>query len=202
MRVLPYAPRFRKLGATNNGKWHNAKNEGGYNNSPESEHYTIPVDLYYDEGVPIISVQTYNPVQLKAVVMAQLIKAAGMSINIITHAKQWEGFFVDSFSATPTATEIANSNFLFKYDTSVATNAEGSVVDAFIAANSNLTDGVPRNWCVYYSYGRKTSIYFNYTDRLMKRQYQTNASEAAASNLATGYINPFTGQEAKKLMLQ
>lgn len=196
MRVLPYAPRFRKLGATNNGKWHNAKNEGGYNNSPESEHYTIPVDLYYDEGVPITSVQTYsNPVQLKAVVMAQLIKAAGMSINIITHAKQWEGFFVDSFSATPTATEIANS--LFKYDTSVATNAEGSVVDAFIAANSNLTDGVPEIGAFIIPMEERQAFISTTLDRLMKRQYQTNASEAAASILATGYINPFTGQEAK-----
>lgn len=43
MRVLPYAPRFRQLGATNNGSYHNQKNEGGFNNAPQSTKYTIPV---------------------------------------------------------------------------------------------------------------------------------------------------------------
>ena len=94
MRVLPYAPRFRQLGAVNNGAFHNKRNEGGYNNAPQSTKFTIPVDLIYDEGVPIVSPQIYsNPVNLKAVVLAQLVKTAGMSINIITYAKQIEGFF-------------------------------------------------------------------------------------------------------------
>ena len=50
MRVLPYMPRFRKIGSSNNGKWHNQNNEGGYNNAPQSRHFTIHVDLFYDEG--------------------------------------------------------------------------------------------------------------------------------------------------------
>lgn len=93
MRVLPYAPRFRQIGGANNGAYHNAANNG-YANAPQSQHYTIPVDLFYDEGVPITSSQIYaNPVALKAVVLAQLVKTAGMAINIITYAKQIEGFF-------------------------------------------------------------------------------------------------------------
>ena len=94
MRVLPYAPRFRQLGATNNGSFHNQNNEGGFRNAPQSQHHTIPVDLIYDEGVAITSPQIYsNPVALKQVVLAQLVKTAGMSINIITFAKQIEGYF-------------------------------------------------------------------------------------------------------------
>ena len=93
MRVLPYAPRFRKLGATANGAYHNTLNNG-YANAPQSQSYTIPVDLIYDEGVPITDVQYYsNPVDLKRVVLAQLVKTAGMAINIITYAKQIEAFF-------------------------------------------------------------------------------------------------------------
>src|SRR5574344_1330171 len=57
MRVLPYAPRFRQLGSLNNGAYHNAKNVGGYGNAPQSVHYTIPVDLIYDEGVAITQSQ-------------------------------------------------------------------------------------------------------------------------------------------------
>ena len=75
MSVLPYAPRFRKLGATNNGAFHNKKNEGGYGNAPQSTHYTIPVDLIYDEGVAIGSAQDYsNPANLQSIILAQLVK--------------------------------------------------------------------------------------------------------------------------------
>ena len=67
MRVLPYAPRFRKLGSLNNGAYHNSKNVGGYNNAPQSQHYTIPVDLIYDEGVAITSPQIFsNPINLNS----------------------------------------------------------------------------------------------------------------------------------------
>ena len=85
MRVLPYAPRFRHLGAANNGSFHNQKNEGGFNNAPQSNHYTIPVDLIYDEGVPITSAQEYaNPDALQAIVMKQIVDVAALSINVAT----------------------------------------------------------------------------------------------------------------------
>ena len=81
MRVLPYAPRFRQLGALNNGAYHNKKNEGGYGNAPQSTHYTIPVDLIYDEGVSITQAQIYsNPVALKQVVLAQLVNALAVVV--------------------------------------------------------------------------------------------------------------------------
>lgn len=195
MRVLPYAPRFRKLGASN-GKWHNANNVGGINNAPESEKYTIPVDMWYDEGIQISSPQIYsNPIELKAIVTAQLIKAAGMSVNVITHAKQWEGFFRDSFSDVPTAEELTEA--IFAYNSATASNLEGSAVDAFIEANSVLSDGVPEIGAFTIPMDKRQAFISNNFDRVMKRQYQTNASEAAAQILATGYINPFTGEEAR-----
>ena len=110
MRVLPYAPRFRQLGSRNNGSWHNKKNQGGVNNAAQSVHYTIPVDLIYDEGVPITHSQDYsNPMNLKRIIMAQLVKTAGLTINVVTFAKQIEGFFRDSFKdpEAPTAEELA-----------------------------------------------------------------------------------------------
>ena len=68
------------------------KNVGGYGNAPQSTHYTIPVDLIYDEGVAITQTQIYsNPIALKQVVLAQLVKTAGMAINI-TYAKQIRRF--------------------------------------------------------------------------------------------------------------
>ena len=196
MRVLPWAPDFRQVGSLNNGKWHNANNIGGINNAAQSEHYTVPVDLWYDRGVPILSTQVYsNPVQLKTVIMNQLVKAIGLTINIITHAKQWLGFFRDSFSDSPTAGEIADS--VFAYTEANAADVSGSAVDAFIAANTVLTDGIPSIGAFVVPMEERQAFISGNFDRIMKRQYMTNASEAAAKILATGYINPFTGAEAK-----
>lgn len=212
MRVLPYAPRFRQLGATNNGAYHNAQNEGGYRNAPQSTHYTIPVDLIYDEGVPITSPQIYaNPVALRQVVLAQLVKTAGMAINVITYAKQIEGFFRngDNFdkakthavgaieAADITADEIANA--VFAYDPSVVATDANSSTNAFISANESLNDGIPEIGALTVPTDERQGFITPQLNRLMKAQYMQNASEASARILATGFINPFNGQEGKRI---
>lgn len=198
MRVLPYAPRFRQLGSANNGTFHNQKNEGGFNNAPQSVHYTIPVDLIYDEGIAITSPQIYaNPVKLKSVVMAQLIKTAGMSINIITHAKQWEAFFRDSYNED--GADITSSGAAFAYDASAAANVEDSAVDAFIAANSALSDGIPSIGAFVVPVDERQAFVSTQFNRIMKRQYMQNASEAAARILANGFINPFNDKEGVRI---
>lgn len=212
MRVLPYAPRFRQLGATNNGSYHNQKNEGGYNNAPQSTHYTIPVDLIYDEGVPITSSQTYaNPVALKEVVLAQLVKTAGMAINIITYAKQIEGFFRngDNFdkalthdvgaivAGDITADEIASA--VFAYDPSVAQTDPNSASNAFLSANEELNDGIPEIGAFTVPSDERQGFVTPQLNKLMKNQYLQNASEASARILATGFINPFNNQEGNRI---
>lgn len=212
MRVLPYLPRFRQLGSANNGGYHNAKNEGGYGNAPQSVHYTIPVDLIYDEGIAITQAQIYsNPVALKSVVLAQLVKVAGMSINIITYAKQIEAFFRngDNFdkalthtkgsivAGDITASEIAAA--VFTADATAAANASGSYVDAFVAANSQLSEGITEIGALVVPLEERQAFISNNFDRIMKRQYMTNASEAAAKILANGFINPFTNSEGVRI---
>lgn len=212
MRVLPYTPNFRKLGATNNGAFHNKKNEGGFNNAPQSTHYTIPVDLIYDRGVPITSVQTYsNPVALKQVVLAQLVKVAGMSINIITYAKQIEGFFRngDNFDKALahqkgaivaddiTAAEIAAA--VFGYDPAVAATDSKSAANAFLAANEELNEGIPEIGALTVPTDERQGFITPQLNKLMKSQYLQNASEASARILATGFINPFNNQEGNRI---
>lgn len=198
MRVLPYAPRFRQLGSANNGNWHNERNQGGVNNAPQSNSYTIPVDMFYDEGIPILDTQSYsNPIKLKSILMAQLVKTAGLAINIITFAKQIEGFFRDSFSEIPTQEEIEKA--VFAYDSTVATSEDGSAVDAFIAANSELTDGVPEIGAMHIPLEERQAFISTQFDRIMKRQYQTNASDTSAKILATGFINPFSEEEGIRI---
>lgn len=197
MRVLPYGPRFRQLGGTNNGSWHNGQNTG-YNNAPQSTHYTIPVDLIYDEGVAVTrTIAESNPIQLKEIVMAQVIKAAALSINVVTFAKQIEGFFRDSFSTTATATELADA--VFGASSSKAANEEGSYVDAFEAANEKLTEGITDLGAFIVPMEERQAFVTGKFNRVFKRQYMTNASEAAAKILANGFINPFTGSETTRI---
>lgn len=211
MRVLPYAPRFRQIGGANNGGYHNAANNG-YANAPQSQHYTIPVDLFYDEGVPITSPQIYaNPVALKAVVLAQLVKTAGMAINIITYAKQIEGFFRngDNFdkakthskgsieAADVTADEIAEA--VYGYDPAAVGAAAASPTMKFISANGSLSDGIPEIGALTVPSDERQAFVSPAFNVLMKGQYMQNASEASARILATGFINPFTQSESARI---
>lgn len=212
MRVLPYVPRFRQVGATNNGKWHNARNEGGFVNAPQSVHYTIPVDLIYDEGITISSVQDYsNPVNLKAIIMGQLVKVMGMVINVVTYAKQIEGFFRngDNFdkgmnhsvgsivAGDISAGEIADA--VFAYDPSQTGAAATSPTRVFVTANNKLNDGIPEIGAfVVPADARQGFINVDY-NALMKSQYVSNASEAAARINATGFINPFKDSEGVRI---
>lgn len=212
MRVLPYAPRFRQLGATNNGSYHNQQNEGGYANAPQSVHYTIPVDLIYDEGVAITQAQIYsNPVALQQVVLAQLVKTAGMSINVITYAKQIEGFFRngDNFdkalahtvgnivAADISSTEIADA--VYSYDPTAAVNSGNSATDAFQSANESLNDGIPEIGALTVPSDERQAFITPQINKLMKAQYLQNASEASARILANGFMNPFTGAESDRI---
>ena len=212
MRVLPYAPRFRKLGAMNNGAYHNAKNVGGYGNAPQSVHYTIPVDLLYDEGVAITQAQIYsNPIALKQVVLAQLVKTAGLAINTITYTKQIEAFFRngDNFDKALTHSkgsivagditdaEIAAS--IFSFDPAVAGLSAGSPTLAFQQANAELDDGISEIGALVIPRDERQAFITPQFNTLMKGQYAQNASEASARILANGFINPFNSSEGKRI---
>ena len=204
LRVLSYVPNFRRLGADNNGGFHNKANEGGYNNAPQSTKYTVPVDLIYDRGVPITDSQIYsNPVALKQVVMGNLVDLAAQTINIVTYAKQIEGFFRngDNFDKGLTHTkgsiestdisddEIANA--VFSFDPAVTGLNAGSPTLAFQNANASLDDGVPEIGAYVVDREQRQAFITPAYNTLMKGQYAQNASEAAARILASGYINPF-----------
>ena len=207
MRVLPYLPRFRQLGSLSNGNYHNAKNVGGYGNAPQSTKYTIPVDLIYDEGVAITSPQIYsNPANLKAVVMAQLVKSAGMAINVITYAKQIEGFFRngDNFdkalthdkgsivSTDITSGEVANAVFAYN---GTAAAAPQTIIDA----NAALSDGIPEIGALIVPVEERQAFVSPQFNAKMKGQYMSNASTPAVGILGSGFINPFTNQEGNRI---
>lgn len=212
MRVLPYAPRFRQLGGANNGAYHNVKNEGGYGNAPQSTKYTVPVDLIYDEGVEITSSQDYaNPVNLKARVMAEIVLSAGLSINIITFAKQIEAFFRvgDNFHKAMTHTkgnitagDVTDDEMaaaVYQFDPTAKGLEEYSPASALQEANASLDNGIPEIGAFVIPAEERQAFITPNLNRLIKGQYAQNASEASARILATGFINPFNDQETKRI---
>ena len=197
MRVLPYAPRFRKLGATNNGAWSNAKNDGR-SNAPQSVHYTIPVDLIYD-GVPITrTIAESNPIQLQAIVMKQVVEAAALSINVVTYAKQIEGW-LKNYDGTTGALIDSDNLSDFGADDTLAPNVTGSYADAFIEANGVLTDGVKSIGAFVVDVNERQAFATTKFNRIMKRQYMQNASTPATHMLANGVLNPFNDTESIRI---
>lgn len=210
MRVLPYAPEFRQLGATNNGGFANSLNKEGYSNAPQSVHYTVPVNLLYDRGIPLTANQDYsNPIALKQIVTDGLVQTVALVINVITFAKQIEGFFRngDNFdkALTHTVGSIVNTditdgeiaNAIFNYDPAVAGLNAGSPTLAFQNANAKLNNGVKEIGAFVVPMSQRQAFVTAEYNVLLKGQYAQNASEAAARILATGYINPFTGEQAR-----
>lgn len=208
MRVLPYAPEFRQLGAVNNGGFANSLNKEGYNNAPQSVHYTIPVNLFYDRGVPISGIQELsNPIALKQIVTNGLMQTVAMVINVITFAKQIEGFFRngDNFdkalnhnkgsivASDITDAELANA--VFSYDPAVAGLNAGSPTLAFQKANAKLNDGVKEIGAYICPVDQRQAFITGDYNVLLKGQYAQNASESAVKILSTGYMNPFTGAQ-------
>lgn len=210
MRVLPYAPEFRQLGAINNGGFANSLNKEGYSNAPQSVHYTVPVNILYDRGIPLTANQDYsNPIALKQIVTDGLVQTVALVINVITFAKQIEGFFRngDNFdkALTHTVGSIVNTditdgevaNAIFNYDPAVAGLNAGSPTLAFQNANAKLNNGVKEIGAFVVPMSQRQAFVTAEYNVLLKGQYAQNASEAAARILATGYINPFTGEQAR-----
>lgn len=210
-RPLAYPYLFRRLGAQNNGKFHNTLNEGGFNNAPQSVHYTVSVDLFYDTGAALTSVQEDSTnINVESITVRSLIKAAGQVVNIATYAKQIEGYFRngDNFDKAKkhnkgaivagdiTADEIAAA--VFAYDPAAVGSAVNSPTRAFQAANSSLSDGVPEIGAYVVPADERQAFITTGLDLLMKQQYMQNASEASARILANGFVNPYTGDDSGK----
>lgn len=210
-RILPYPPRFRQIGGAANGNYHNAKNVGGYLNAPQDEFYTIPVNLYYDEGVPITDPQEYSsPIELKSRIMRQLVETADLSVNVLTYAKQIIAFFRvgDNFdkagnhtqgntvAADVLAGEIASS--VFQYDPA-DTNGPTSVARAIIKANASLDDGIIEIGAISCPADERQGFLTPTAGADLFAQYLQNASNQSVAILGAGFLNPFTGEADNRI---
>ena len=188
MRLKQVFPAVRKLGATNNGGYMNKFNVPGSGNSPQSVSYSIGVDLFYDRAIPVPAAQLLaNRTNFEQICQAEVVDTMAWAINIVTYAKQLEGFFRngDNFDKAKThavgsvvagditAAEIAASVFTYS-----AADANGAP-KAFIKANAALTKGAPQIGAMVVPAGARQAFITSDFNADMKSQYSSNASEAA-----------------------
>lgn len=202
MRLKAAFPAVRRLGAANNGGYLNRYNTPGQGNAPQSENYSINVDLFFDRLIPIPAAQLLsNKIAFEQILQTEVIDAMNWAINIVTFAKQIEAFFRngDNFdkakvhnkgsvvAADITSAEIAKA--CFQYDPNVANDCARK----FVKANAALAQVKELG---QYRVSRRARQAFidPELNADMKVQYSSNASEAAANINATGFINPFTQQ--------
>ena len=208
MRLKAVLPAVRQLGAVNNGGFMNRYNTPGSGNSPQSVQYTIGVDLFFDKNIPIPAAQLFaNKLAFEAIVQAEVIDTMAWAINVVTFAKQIEGFFRngDNFDKAKTHTQgnivagdISSAEInaaVFGYDPAVANDC----VKSFVKANAKLTNGVPEIGAYVVPVSARQAFITPEFNADMKAQYSSNASEAAAMINATGFINPFTQSESKRI---
>lgn len=182
-RILPKKINYRKLGATTNGNYLNEKNWHG-GSQPQSTHYTVDLSYLFDEDSIIpYSMTTETPVQFEKIINKNITDCLAQTMNAFTWANQYKAFFDDNTAVTRN---------VFVYD------ANTTPARAFVKANAALQSDKSIGAFTIPVEERQAFISPDFNADL-KSQYATNASEAAAQINATGYINPFTKQEGKRI---
>ncbi len=186
-RLLPRIPGFRVLGSSLNGGYGNTQNQTLAIPTSQTATFTIPVDMFFDRSTSEYQSQIWaNKLNLRNYIQGSIIDQAADTVNMITHAKQWEAFFTDSFSEEATTEEIATSISAF-------TDFEDAS-EAYITMNSLLDDGVLELGAKAVPPEHRQAFISTAFKSALKLQYKTNASEASNLILASGYINPYTKQ--------
>ena len=100
-------------------------------------------------------------------------------------------------AADISADEIASS--IFAFDPTVGATDANSAPNAFLSANEEFNDGIPEIGAFTVPADERQGFITPQLNKLLKSQYLQNASEASARILATGFMNPFSGQETARI---
>lgn len=184
-RILPIKAHARKIGGSSNGGWINTRNaQGGY--APEAVYYTVSLNRVFDEDVLLPkSLLTSSKLEFKNAVNKIITDSFAQTINAYTWAGQFKKFFEDN---------TAVNDAVFVYDGSTTTACQ-----AFQNANASLLNGDMTIGAMTIPSDEKQAFISSALDTAMKSQYATNASNLAAQINATGFLNPFTQAESKRV---
>lgn len=199
---IPLNGRFRMRGASSNGYWANQKNlpdaTTGQRRHVLSKRFSIDILKRYDENITISEdeVEGVGAANLdegfEQICREQIEQDIAININGYTFATQIYQFFMDSFSATPTAAEVAAAIETFAYD---ASDKSGALLK-FKLTNAKVSNGDSKLYAGYYPADARQAFIWDTTYLVYLSLPATNhASDIAARMVAGGGMNAFTNEK-------
>lgn len=199
---LPINNRFRMRGAQTNGAWTNKDNlpdsTTGQRKHVLSRRFTIDILKRYDTNIAISEdeVEGTNAANLnegfEKICKDQIEQDIAININGYTFASQLYSFFIDSFSATPTAAEVKKAIEIYTYDPTNRTAA----TRAFKLSNAKVSKGDSKLYAGYYPADARQGFLFDPTFLVdLSDTNALSASDVATRMVAQGGLNAFTGEK-------
>jgi len=199
---IPINNRFRMRGAATNGLWTNKDNlpdaSTGQRKHVLSKRFSIDILKRYDSNIAISEdeVEGTNAANLnegfEQICKNQIEQDIAININGYTFASQLFSFFMDSFSATPTAAEIAKAIEIYTYDATNKTVA----IRAFKLSNAKVSKGDSKLYAGYYPAEARQAFLFNTIFLVdLTDTAALSASDVSARMLAQGGMNAFTNEK-------
>lgn len=210
----PLNNRLRQYGGTTNGAWENTGNDESSlkGKHVKSKRFSVDMTKRYDQNIPITEdeVELTNATNLTkglvTIAQDQVEKDIAVQLNGATLAEQIYKWLKDSFAdwAAPTPLEIGMAMQIY-----TATTDRFAAADAFRYANDAISDGDMTEGI------EKSNLYAGFfpsderqgfirgqflTD--LQKSFTQNASDVVAEINATGFLNPFTQSEAKRINLK
>lgn len=198
---IPINNRFRMRGAETNGAWANQNNlpdANGQRKHVLSKRFSIDILKRYDSNIAVSEdeIEGTGAANLnesfEQICRNQIEQDIAININGYTFASQLYSFFMDSFSATPTAAEVAAAIEVYAYDSTNRTAA----IRAFKLSNAKVSKGDSSLYAGYYPADARQAFLFNTTYLVdLTDTCALSASDVATRMLAGGGMNAFTNEK-------
>jgi|GEM_PF-1547465 len=199
---IPLNGRFRMRGAETNGLWANTRNlpdaSNGQRRHVLSKRFTIDILKRYDENIAISEDEVEGVAAtsldegFEQICREQIEQDIAINVNGYTFATQIYQFFMDSFSATPTAEEVTKAIELFAYD---AADKSGALL-SYKLANAKVSNGDSKLFAGFFPADARQAFIWDTTYLVYLSLPATNhAADIAAKMVAGGGMNAFTNEK-------
>ncbi len=199
---IPINNRFRMRGAETNGAWANRDNlpesTTGQRKHVLSKRFSIDILKRYDSNIAVSEDEIEGAAvasldeSFEQICRNQIEQDIAININGYTFASQLYSFFMDSFSDTPTAAEVAKAIELYVYNANSKTDA----IRAFKLANAKVSKGDSKLFAGYYPADARQAFLFNSMFLVdLTETCALSASDVATRMLAGGGMNAFTNEK-------
>lgn len=199
---IPINNRFRMRGASTNGLWANKDNlpdaTTGQRKHVLSKRFSIDILKRYDSNIAVSEdeIEGTNAANLDEgfgqICKDQIEQDIAININGYTFASQIYSYFMDSFSATPTAAEVEKAIEFYTYSSENRTAA----IRAFKLSNAKVSRGDSKLYAGYYPAQARQAFLFNTVFLVdLTDTAALSASDVATRMLAQGGMNAFTGEQ-------